>query len=184
MPSGRDRALDLRLVAVGDLDPARLHRLRHFAHQVDRQYAVGQVGADDLDVVRQAEMPPERTAGDALVEIFAIAGRLGLLAGHDQLVWLGRDRQLVRRKARDGERDPVGVFSGLLDVVGRVVVGLLELHGVVEHIEQPVEADGRPAEWRKVYHSHNHILLEQYGYEHTLSIYCRTYMNSIRQTAI
>ena len=49
------------------------------------------VGANDLDVVRQAELPLERTARDALIEIRAIAG-LSLLAGHDQLVRLGRDQ--------------------------------------------------------------------------------------------
>jgi HAMP domain-containing protein len=45
----------------------RLHRLGHFAHQVDRQQAVGEVRDVDADEVRELEAAFERACRDAAV---------------------------------------------------------------------------------------------------------------------
>src|SRR5260370_7389647 len=60
----------LRL-APADLDLARLGRLGHLVDEVDMQHAVDQAGANDLDVVGEAEAPLERAPGDAAVQITA-----------------------------------------------------------------------------------------------------------------
>src|SRR5438034_11604539 len=72
------RVLVFYLLALGgsvagfDRDPAWLHRLRHLTHQVDLQEPVLERGALHLNVVGQAELTPERAAGDALVEILVL----------------------------------------------------------------------------------------------------------------
>ena len=58
-------ALDEHLARTGlalDGDPARLHRLRQLALEVDLQDAVGQRRTDDLDVVGEAEAALESLA--------------------------------------------------------------------------------------------------------------------------
>jgi hypothetical protein len=37
--------------------------------------------------------------------------------------------------------------------------------GILEHIEQAIEANRRPTPGSEVNHSHNHVLLEQHGYK-------------------
>src|ERR1700731_3062356 len=55
-------------------DPARLHGLRHLAHQVDLQDAVLEPCTFDVDVVGQIELAAERPSRDALVKVLVIAG--------------------------------------------------------------------------------------------------------------
>jgi hypothetical protein len=66
-----------------------------------------------------------------------------LLAADRQPVLLRLDREISVGEAGDCERDPIGVLSGPLDVVGRIA-GYRAFHAVelVEHGEHPVEADG------------------------------------------
>src|ERR1700719_4475531 len=56
-----------------DLDSARLHGLRHLAHQVDMQKPVVEGRAVDLDMVREAEFALERPRGDALENVVLLA---------------------------------------------------------------------------------------------------------------
>ena len=63
-------------------------------------------------------------------------------------------------EAGDGERDPIGVFAGSFDVVGRIGrSALLRADSLVEHGEQAIEPDGRTIERRKIIVQHVHILL-------------------------
>ena len=62
-------------------------------------------------------------------------------------------------EARQRHRDAVVVFAGPLDVVGRPVRRRFGTRRLVQHVEQPVEADGRAVKGRKVVGSHDHILL-------------------------
>ena len=61
----------LRLAAA-DLDLARLRFLGHLVNEVDMQHAIVEAGADDLDVVGEAEAPFECAAGDAPMQITAL----------------------------------------------------------------------------------------------------------------
>ena len=74
--SGRRFLLDLLVVLAGDagldLDPARLHGFRQLSYQVDVQQPILERCAFHLDVVGEIELAPERTAGDALVEVRVI----------------------------------------------------------------------------------------------------------------
>src|SRR5271155_4964154 len=60
--------LDQPGLAAADLDLARLHRLRHLVDKVDMQHAVVEAGADDLDMVGEAEAALESPPGDAAVQ--------------------------------------------------------------------------------------------------------------------
>jgi hypothetical protein len=74
LPSG-GLGLDLADVGrgrAGDRDPARLHRLRDFADQLDLQQSVVKRRALDLDIVGQIELTLERPRRDAPIEEFAL----------------------------------------------------------------------------------------------------------------
>jgi hypothetical protein len=75
--------------------------------------------------------------------MFRLLG-LEFAARDRQQVLLSRDRDVVRREARNRQRDAVRVLARAHDVVGRVVVLPFEHLGIVEEIEQAIEADGRP----------------------------------------
>ena len=87
----------------------------------------------------QVEHAPERTRRNALVQIFA-GGLLGLPALDGERVLLGCDVDVVGAKACDRQRDPVVIFAGTLDVVGRVVV-------LARVAQRAVDEDGL-REWR------------------------------------
>ncbi|AHY49410.1 hypothetical protein BJS_08536 [Bradyrhizobium japonicum SEMIA 5079] len=60
------------------MDPARLHGFRHLADELDDQQSVAEGSLLHLNIVGEIEHAPERTRGDALVQV--LAGRfLGLL---------------------------------------------------------------------------------------------------------
>src|SRR5690606_3347454 len=71
--SGGCLVLDGLVIVAGavDRDLARLHRLRHFAHQVDLEQSVLEGGVLHLDVVGQIEDAPERTRRDAVIQVLA-----------------------------------------------------------------------------------------------------------------
>src|ERR1044072_5231636 len=102
-----------------DRDPARLHRLRNLAYQLDLQQAVLEGGAIYLNVVGQAEGAAARPRRDALIE-HLLAFLDSLAAFNGERVLLGSDGHVLRREAGDREADRIPVFAGLLDVVGRV----------------------------------------------------------------
>ena len=74
-----------------DRDLPGLHRIGHFAHQVDHQQAVGQVGALDTDEVGELETALKAAIGDAdMQEAVAVARFLFLLAANLQQILLGQ----------------------------------------------------------------------------------------------
>src|SRR5262249_11646652 len=141
---------------VADRDAARLHRLGDLAHEIDVQQPVLERGAPDLDVLGELEHALERARRDALVEHLALLlVGLGLLLALDgQRVLLRLDREVVLGKARDRERDAVGVLAGPLDVVGRIGRATVEARNLVEHREEPVESDGGTIEGSKIERTH------------------------------
>jgi hypothetical protein len=105
--------------------------------------------------VGELEAALEGAGGDPHVEEIAVlVAILRLAADHHQHVLAGGDVDVAGREAGDGERDPVAVVAQFLDVVGRVIVGLLGA-GAFEEIEQPVEADGGAAIGREIEASHD-----------------------------
>ena len=130
-----------RAIAVGlggDVDGLHAH-LRLRPAQVHMQQAVVEPGALDLDPLGQHEGALELARRDAAVqEVAALAVVLVAPANH-QLVVLLRDLQVVHAEARDGERDAEPGFAGLLDVVGRVAVGVLG--DPFEHLLEMIEAE-------------------------------------------
>ena len=65
-----------------DGDGSRLHRLGHFAHQIDVQQAVDHFGAGHFDVIGEVKAPLKGARGDPAVEKFAsraiVIGRLAV----------------------------------------------------------------------------------------------------------
>jgi len=110
-------------------------------------------------MVGERETPLERARRDPAVDIVlaAVLRLLTLLAADEQHVLLGGDVDLARLEPGDGQLDAILVVAKL-DQVERGVV-LLGLAGaaVLEHVEQPVEADGGAPERRKV-ESTTHVL--------------------------
>ena len=125
--------------------------------QVDMQETVFESGALDLDVLGELEDALEGAGGDALMEHFALLllGLRLLLTLDGQRVLLGLDRKIGLGEAGDRDGDPVGVLAGPLDIVGRVGrAAAFEARYLIEHREQPVEADGRTIEGSKIECTH------------------------------
>src|SRR5216683_7833846 len=159
--SGRLAMLDLLVVVANagvDRNPARLHGLRQFTHQLDLQEPVFKRCACDLDVVGEVELAPERTSRDALEQVLVITV-LYLAAFHGQHVLLCRDGDLLRLEAGQSERDAIVVLTAACDVVGRVVILALQTKRIIDEVEQTIEPDGRPPHGGEIEVSHNHILL-------------------------
>src|ERR1700761_2150995 len=92
-----------------------------------------------------------------------IAWRLSLfLTSHGQSIALLDQLYFIRSKSREGHAYPILIFPNLFDVVG----GPVRPAPVVQHVEEPVKADRGAEQGSKVVSPHNHILLEQHGYEH------------------
>src|ERR1700730_3846010 len=112
-------------LSAADRDHARLLRLGDLTHQIDVQEPVVERGAFDLDVIRELERALEGTRRDALIKDFAarllVAGLF--LALDRQRVFLRFDRKVVFAKARNGNRDPIGVLASALDIIGRIARG-------------------------------------------------------------
>ena len=70
--------------ACADLDLARLGLLGHLVNKIDMQHAVGEGGADDLDMVGEAKAPLERAPRNSAVQITAVLVFLFRLAGDQQ----------------------------------------------------------------------------------------------------
>src|SRR5215218_5115801 len=73
-----------------DVDLLGLHRLGDLAHQLDREQAVLEVRAPDLDMVGKREAPLERTRRDPTVDVIAalLVVLLALAAGDDEHILL------------------------------------------------------------------------------------------------
>src|SRR5262249_15157902 len=98
----------------------------------------------------------ERARGDALVEHLALLlVGLGLLLALDgQRILLRLERDVVLGKARDCDRDAVGVLAGPLDVVGRIGRARDGDRPLVEDREELVESDGGTIEGSKIERTH------------------------------
>src|SRR5262249_8578130 len=125
---GRLLLRHLRLYGFGraDGDLARLGRFRNLVNQIDMEHAIVELGAGHLHVVSEAKAPLKRAARDAAVQV-AVAVLLLLfllrLARHQERVLVNSDIELGRREPGHGHCQPVGVFTGLLDVERRVAEG-------------------------------------------------------------
>src|SRR5262249_39706143 len=141
----RSFGLDHLGLTVADRDLARPLGFRNLAHEIDVQETVLEAGALDVDVVGKLEDALEGASRDALVEHppARLLVLLLLLALDRQRVLLDLDREVILAEAGHRYRDAVGVLAGALDVVGRIARSGLE---AVEHVEQPVETDGRTIE--------------------------------------
>src|SRR5829696_9835234 len=85
---------------------------------------------------------------------------VGVLVAPDEKGVLLLDKfDLVRGEAREGHGDTVVVFAGPLDVVGWPARRGFGTGRLVQHVEQPVEADRRAVKGREIVGSHDHILL-------------------------
>jgi hypothetical protein len=102
-----------------DGDLAGLHRLRHFADQIDHQQAVFQPGALDADEIGQFEATLKTALRDAQVEeLPGILGFFGLAALDHQQVLLRGDVDLGRLETGDGKGDAIGILIAAFDVEG------------------------------------------------------------------
>src|SRR3954463_6163018 len=142
--------------AVSDRNLARLFRLGDLADELDVQEPILELRAGHLDVIGKLEAAFERAGRDALIEhltlvLFAL---FLFLAPNGERVFLGFDPQVVLGKARDRNRDAVGVLAGTLDVIGRISGGRAVKAGAIEHREQTVEADGGTIQGSKIESSH------------------------------
>ena len=65
--------------AFVDRDAPRLQGFGQFAHQIDGQQSIVQIGARNLDVISQIESPRERACRNAPVQEFTTAFAIGTL---------------------------------------------------------------------------------------------------------
>jgi hypothetical protein len=112
-------------------------------------------------MVGKLETPLKGASSDALIDdvVLLVLGGGRLRAANGQGIVACLDRELVLAEPGDGERDPVRVLAGPLDVIGRI--GGNALFGadrLVEHRKKSVETDGGPIEWREIVVQHKHIL--------------------------
>src|SRR5688500_12386226 len=103
-------------------------------------------------MVGEREAALERAVGDAPIDKVGalLVAVLVLAPGDDQHVLLGGDVDLVGLEAGDRELDAIVVVAELDQVERRVVLAGLAHRAVLEHVEQPVEADGGAPERREV----------------------------------
>ena len=115
------------------------------------EQAILEAGAGDFHIFGQLEAQLESALGNAAMQEFtgflARTRRLG--AFDDEAVLLALDSDIALGETSDRDRDAVGIVADLLDVVGRVGLGLLA-DKAIEAAEQPVEADGRAIEGGKI----------------------------------
>lgn len=110
-------------------------------------------------MVCQIELAPERPRGNSLIEI-RVFPLLLLMAFDGQNILLHRDGDFVGIESRHSESHRIGVFTGALDILGRIVGFPGKAPGFVFHeIEQLVEANRGFPEWREIIDFHGHILL-------------------------
>src|ERR1700730_2670357 len=126
--------------------------------------AVFKARARPQDVIGELESALERAGGNSLVEHFLLR-RFALVPGFPRTanaksVFLGFDREIRRGEARHRHRDPVGVLASAFDIIGRVTWHGFKPGGLIDHIEQAVEPDGRAVKGRKIKLTHLTILLE------------------------
>src|SRR5579872_3285965 len=146
------RALAALLSPAADIDLLWLHRFGDLAHKVDRQQSILQIRALHLDMVGKREAALERAVGDAAIDEIAVLALilLRLAAGDDEHVLLGGNVDLVGLESRNSKLDAIIVLALLDQVERRIIFLRLAERAVLEHVEQPIEANGGAPERRKV----------------------------------
>jgi hypothetical protein len=117
-----------------DLYPPRLHRFRYFADEIDLKQAVFKRCLLDLDMIGQAKASLERPRGDALVDEFLVAS-LRAAPGDGQEILLRGDGDVLGRKACDRERNAIALLTEAYDVVGWVIILVLQDLAVVDELK-------------------------------------------------
>jgi hypothetical protein len=146
-----------RLGAAADRDPPRLHSFGDLTDQIDLKKAVVVMRLLDFNVVFQIEATRKGSSRDAPMQVLPVI-LVRLAAFYRQKILLAGDSDLVGGKSGDRDRDAVSVVAGPHNIVRRVSALIFSQLGVVQKIEQVVEADARPREGSKVESPHNHIL--------------------------
>jgi len=107
-----------------------------------RSQAVLEGSANDLYVLGKIEALPEGPGGDPTMQDLSALLLVGVLMARDEEGVLFLDEfDLIRGETRESHGDAVVVVADPLDVVGRPVRRSFAAR-LVEHVEQPVEADG------------------------------------------
>ena len=103
-------------------------------------------------MVGKREAPLERARGDPAIDVIValLLILLALAAGDDQHVLLSGDVDLLRGEPGHRELDSIVVVAELDQVERRIILLRLRAAVVLEHVEQPVEADGGAPVGRKV----------------------------------
>ena len=119
-----------------------------------------ELGSLHLDMLGELEAALERAAGNALVKDVLALRLVALFAlarnGEHAVVQL--HIQVLLGEPGHRNADAVMGLVGTFDVIGRVAVAGIVLRNLVQHVEQPVEADGRTEKRGKI-ESHGHNLL-------------------------
>jgi hypothetical protein len=100
-----------------DGDLTRLHRLWHFAEQLDLQNTVVKGRASNLHVISKAELALEHARGNAAVQIL-VFDFVSLFALYRHDAMLGRDREFLGGKTCNRQCDLVTIIAQALDVMG------------------------------------------------------------------
>ncbi|EGE61222.1 hypothetical protein RHECNPAF_12210036 [Rhizobium etli CNPAF512] len=144
--------------AVSNGDLARLHGLRHFTLQRDRENTIHQRGILDPDVIRELEAALKCAPGDAAMQVLAVF-RFVLLPFHQKDVPLLRYFEVGLGETGNRHLNAIVIFARLDDVIGRPRIDRLQPLRIVQQIEDTVEADAGPVKGSKVkFVSHSHIL--------------------------
>jgi hypothetical protein len=119
------------------------------------QETVLEASALHLDKVGELEHALECARRDALIEhVTALILLLGVFLATDcQRVLFRYDGKLRLVKTGDRDTDAILVFTGPLDIVGRIT-GSGALEALIEQLEKPVEADGGTIKGSKIESSH------------------------------
>jgi hypothetical protein len=111
----------------------------------------------DFNMVFQIEATRKGSSRDAPMQVLLVV-LIRLPAFHRQEILLAGDSNLVGGKAGDCYRDAVRIGASPSNIVRWVSTLIFRQLGIVQKIEQVVEADARPREGSKVESPHNHIL--------------------------
>jgi hypothetical protein len=123
------------------------------------EQAVLERGVLHLHEVGELEHALEGTRRDAAIQHlgFVLAVLIGdFLALDRQRVFLGDDGEFVLGEAGDGDGDAVVVLAGALDVIGRIARRIAI--GLIEQVEEAVEADGGTIKRGEVESTHGIVL--------------------------
>jgi hypothetical protein len=101
----------LKDLARPDFDALRLHRLRHFAHQIDLQKPILKRSLLDLDKIGKAKATLEIAGGDPTMHVVVLS-LLIFQTRYDEGVLLHRDANLVGLEASDRQGNAVAVLAG------------------------------------------------------------------------